>query len=78
MFGAIDIVQNSDKCKYLYSGHGIEFDGAGSWSFGNNFARNAVTFSIDNSSLSHVDHLKNIFLVLGEGSTDDINGSADR
>ena len=78
MFGAADIVQNSGKSKYLYSGYGIEFDGAGSWSFGNNVARNAVTFSVDNSSLSHVDHFKNIFSVLGEGSTDDINGSADR
>ena len=78
MFGATDIVQNSGKSKYLYSGYGIELDGAGSWSFGNNVARNAVTFSVDNSSLSHVDHFKNIFSVLSECSTDDINGSADR
>ena len=78
MFGATDIVQNSGKSKYLYSGYGIELDGAGSWSFCNNVARNAVTFSVDNSSLSHVDHPNNIFIVLGEGSTDDINGSADR
>ena len=39
--------------------------------FGNDFARNFVIFDVDNSSLSHT----NVFLVLGEGPTDDVNGS---
>ena len=39
--------------------------------FGNDFARNFVIFGVDNSSLSHT----NVFLVLGEGPTDDVNGS---
>ena len=59
----------------MYSGYGTAFDGAGLWSFGYDFARNVVTFSVDNSSLSHSDNLKNVFLVLGEGPTDNINGS---
>ena len=33
-----------------------------------------VIFGVDNSSSSHADDCKNIFLVLSEGPTDDING----
>ena len=51
----------------MYSGYGIAFDGAGSWNFGNDNARNVVIFGVDNSSSSHVDDCKNIFLVLGKG-----------
>ena len=29
---------------------GIEFDGAGAWSFGNDFARNGVIFGVCSSS----------------------------
>ena len=53
----------------------------GSWSFGNDFARNVVIFSCDNSSSSHTDNRKNNFLVLGEGPTQGINdstGSAEK
>ena len=31
-------------------------------------------FGVDNSSSYHADNRKNIFLILGEGSTYDING----
>ena len=43
--------------------------------FGKDFARNFVIFGVDNSSLSHTNNWKNVFLVLGEGPTDDVNGS---
>lgn len=49
------------------------------WSFGNDFAKNALIFGVDNSlgvynSLSsHADNWKNIFL--SEGPTYDINAS---
>ena len=59
----------------MCSGYCIAFDGSDSWSFGNDSARNVRNFDTDNSSLSHTDNLKNIFLVLSEGPTDDINGS---
>ena len=75
MSGATNIVKNSDKEKYVYSGYGIAFDGKGEWSFGNDYARNVIIFGSDNSSLSHADNLKNNFLVLGEGDTFRINGS---
>ena len=35
-------VKNRDKSKHQYSNYGIAFEGAGSWSFGNDFARNVV------------------------------------
>ena len=61
LFGATDIVKNSDKEKYINSGYGIEFDGKVKWSFGNDDARNVMTFGVDNSSSSHTDNLNNIF-----------------
>ena len=42
LFGATNIVKNSDKRKYVYNGYGIAFDGKGEWSFGNSYARNVV------------------------------------
>ena len=53
----------------------MAFDGAGSPSFGNDFARNVIIFDIDNSSSSHTDNRKNNFLVLGAGPIRDINDS---
>ena len=53
----------------------MPFDGAGSWNFGNDFARNVVIFGDDISSSSYTDNRNNIFLVLGEGPTCGINGS---
>ena len=75
LFGATDIGINSDKKKYVYSGYGITFDNAGSWSFGNDFARNIIIFGVDNSSSSHSDNHKKNFLILGEGTTYGINRS---
>ena len=74
MLGATNIVISSDKSKYEYIGYEIAFDVEGLWSFGNDFAMNVVTFSVDSSS-SHADNRKNNFFVLGEGPADDIVGS---
>ena len=62
LFGAIKYVRNS---KVTYNGRGIPFDGADSWNFINDFARNVVIFGVDNSSSSHIDNSKNNFLALG-------------
>ena len=75
LFGATNIVKNSDKEKCVYSGYGITFDSAGSWNFGNNFVRNVIIFDVDNSLSSHFDNRKNKFLILGEDPTYGINGS---
>ena len=52
---------------WVYSHYGIAFDGAGSWNFVNDFAKNVVIFGVANSLSSHTDKCKNHFLVLGEG-----------
>ena len=65
----------SYKSKYVYSGYGIGSDGAGSWSFSNDFDWNVLFFSVDNNSSSHIDIHKNNFLVLGGGPTNDLNVS---
>ena len=55
--------------KNVYSGYGITFDSAGSWSFDNDAARNVIIVGVDSSSSSHADNGKNNFLVLGEDPT---------
>ena len=39
LFGATNIVKNSDKEKHVYSGYRIKFDSAGFWSFDNDTAK---------------------------------------
>ena len=63
IFGATNIVKNSDKEKYVYSGYKITFDSACFWSFDNDTARTVIVFGVDNSSSSHTDNRKNNFLV---------------
>ena len=75
LFGATNIVKNSDKSKWVYTGHGIGFDGGSSWSFVNDFHQNIIIFGVDNSSSPHADKHKNNISVLGEGPIYDINGS---
>ena len=73
--GANNIVKDSDKNKYVFSGYGTTFDALGSWKFGNDHTRNIIILMF-----IIVYHLiliitKITFLVLVEGPTDDINGS---
>ena len=75
MFGTVKLVRNAIKSKFIYNGWGIEFDGEDEWSFGNNYAGNVLIFGVDNSASSHTDSRKNNFLLLGEGTNFDINGS---
>ena len=75
MFGATNIVKNIDKEKYVYSDYGIAFVEKSEWNFGNEYTRNVIIFGVHNSSSSHVDNLKNTFLVLGEGDTFGLNGN---
>ena len=75
IFGATNIIKNSDKEKYVYSGYGITFDSADCWSYGNDTVRNFIISGVDNSSSSHSDNHKNNFLILGKGPTFGINES---
>ena len=66
LLGKLKLIRNAIKSRFIYNGRGIAFDGAGSWWFGNDFARNCVIFCVDNSSPSYTNIAKNIFLVLGK------------
>ena len=74
MFDATTIIKNNDKEKYVCSVLGTVFDGKGEWSFGYDYARNVVIFGFGNSSSSHIDNLKNDFLIFDEGDAFGING----
>ena len=71
-----NIIENGKKDKWVYRSYKIAFDGKGSWSFGNDFAKNVAIFGVSNSSSSHSNNCNNNFLILGEGPTSDINGSS--
>ena len=75
MFGATNIVKNSNKENYVYSSYRIAFDGKSEWSFGNDPSKNVIVSGVDNSSPSHTDNLSNGFLILGEGDTFGYNES---
>ena len=75
LFGATNVVKNTDKANWSYSGYGIALDEKGEWSFGDGFASNVVIFGVDNNLSSDSDNRKNNFLILGEGPTFDINDS---
>ena len=72
LFRTFKLERNTIKSKFTYNGREIAFDGEGSWSFGNDFARNFLIFGVNNSSSSHTDNRKSNFLVLGEGPTQGI------
>ena len=56
LFGSTNIMRNYGKESLLNSSYGMTFDGAASWNFGYNFARNVVNFGVDKSSSSHSDN----------------------
>ena len=46
LFGTVKSVRNAIKINFTYNGWGIAFDGEGSWSFDNDFARNVIRWRI--------------------------------
>ena len=61
LLGTVKLTRNVIKSRLIYNGQGIAFDGAGSWSFGNDFARYIVIFGVDNTLSSHTNNHKNNF-----------------
>ena len=78
LFDTAKLTRNADKNKFTCNGQGIAFDGKRYCRFNNDTARNVTLFGVDKSSSSHIDNPKNNCLVLGEGPTEGINGSAGR
>ena len=77
LFGANNMVKDNDKEKYMYSGYEMAFDGKGSLSFNDAFARNVTILGVDNSSSSHTENVTSAFSPLGKGDTFGINESFD-
>ena len=46
LFSIVKLVRSEIKIKFIYNGQGIAFDGEGSRSFGNDFARNVVILAL--------------------------------
>ena len=63
LFEATNLVEKSNKVKYVHSGYRITFDYADEWSFDDGTAENVIISSVDNGSSSHSDNRKNTFLV---------------
>ena len=61
LFEATSVVKNSDKEKDVYSGYGMTFDRADSWSFDNDIAESVIVFGVDNNSSSHANNRRITF-----------------
>ena len=76
LFGAVKLTKSSDMDKYTYSGYGIGFDARGTFSFpSGGFGQNVIIFGDDMSSFVHTDNKKKDISVLGEGSTQGLDGT---
>ena len=57
LFGAVKLTKNADIDKYKYFGHGIGFDGCGTFSVpSGGFGQNVIIFGVDVSSSVRVDN----------------------
>ena len=75
LFGAATFAKNVDIDEYKYSGYGIGFGRKRTFSFGNGFGRNFITFGVDMSSSVPVDNKKKSIFILGEGPTQGLDGT---
>ena len=75
MFGAVSLTKINDIDEYKYSAYGIGFHRKGKFSVGNGFGRNCIIFGVDMSSFVHVDNKKKYILILGEGPTQELDGT---
>ena len=47
LFGAMKLTKTSDLDKHKHEGYGIRFDSRGTYSFGNEYAKNVIIFCAD-------------------------------
>ena len=73
LLGAVTLTKNGDIHMYKYSGYGTGFDRRSAFSFpGGRFGQNILIFGVDMSSSAHIDNKKKDILVLGKGSTQEL------
>ena len=77
LFCAVRLTENADINKYKYFGYGTGFDLRGAFLFpDSSFAQNVMIFGVDMSSSVHIDNKKKYILILGEGPTQGLDGTA--
>ena len=69
------MTKNNDIDEYKYSAYEIGFDRKGEFSFGNGFDRNCIILGVDRSSSVNVDTKKKYVFILGEGPTQELDGT---
>ena len=77
LFGAVKLVKNADIGKYNYSGYRIEFDMKGTFSFpASGSGKNVINLGVYMSSSVHIDNNEKYILILVEGFTQRLDGTA--
>ena len=67
LFGAMQIIKNSNTSKYAYKGYGICFEKGGMFSEGSiNNGRNVLIFGVHETSLIHSNNKANNISVMGK------------
>ena len=73
----MELTSNADPDKYSYNDYDNEFDVCSQSSLSKGeCGKNVVIFGVDNSSSTHVDDRKKDIIILGEGSTDELDDIA--
>ena len=73
LFGAVRLTKNADTDTYKF-GIGIGFDRRGTFPYtGGGFGCNVIFFGVDMSSSVHIDNKTKYFLILSEGSTQELD-----
>ena len=73
LFGAVKLTKNANLDKYGCSGYGIGFDRHGSFSFpGTGLGKNVIIFGVNMSSPTKIANRKKDILILGKGSTHEL------
>ena len=68
------LTKNADLDKYKYSGYSLGFDSHSQFSLPDGtYGKNAIIFGADMTSSVHVDNNGKDILILGEGSTQELN-----
>ena len=78
LFGAVKLTKNADIDKYKYSGYGIGLDAREIFlhpSDGNR-AQNVIIFGVYMSSFVHANNKTENILILGEGTTQELDDTA--
>ena len=77
LFGSVNLTKNADLDKYKYTGYGIGFNSRSEFLFTDgSYGKDFMIFGADMSSSVHVDNKEKDILILGEGPTQGLDGTA--